>query len=76
MERDIYGHNFQQAEGLILEGWTSTDGNKVTVTPPQSDSHDWKVWVPHLERIFNIQGENAEARAFSVAVGFVEQQIS
>jgi hypothetical protein len=77
-EREAYGHKFQLREGTSIDQWRSTrgDGHFVMVIPPNIFSGDrWTVYASrHIPTHIAIEGERAQERAFSVAVGFIEQQ--
>lgn len=80
MERKEFGYKYKACgfPDQVLEGWISTDGNRVIITPPAEDSPYsspyWRVWVGHLETFYSFAGEDAEERAFSVAALFIKQR--
>ncbi len=69
--RTEYGHDFLKHE---IGFWYNETGNPVQIFPATVFGEPWWVVVPNQRRFQAITGANAERRAFSVAVGFIEQQ--
>lgn len=53
--------------------WISEGGRAVQVIPPYPGQTSWHVNALETEGLMELRGELVEQRAFSVAVGYVQQ---
>ena len=74
-KRTEYGHTYAWHEELGF--WHNTilgqGKSPVQIFPPSGVRTDWWVVVPRSGEFHNLRGEDAEARCFSIAAGFINQ---
>lgn len=69
--RTEFGHEF--AWHPALKHWFSTNGVFVQVFPPDGDRIEWWLVDSLSKRSHIFAGDDAEQRAFAVAVGFIKR---
>lgn len=70
-DRVEYGQTFKWCPRSGF--WRSTSGKREVHVVPPKRGRSWRVVVPSLQKSQDLTGENAEARAFSVAEGYTRQ---
>jgi hypothetical protein len=73
-DRTEYGHLFRWYERAGF--WHTTSGQHVVVVPPRVPCQPWLVIIPDQDRVEDIEGHEAEGRAFVIAEVYTRQMKS
>lgn len=81
--KEVFGREFKFFPAGIPElnldpYWMTTKGNPVFVFPPKGTRSGWAYWAPTAgaQSFVVLAGDDQADRAFSVAIGFSEQQVN
>jgi len=74
IDRHESGHEFKWYARPGI--WATAKGNMVLVVPPGGQTESWLVILPDNGEVHELDGNEAEQRAFAIAGGFARQDRS